>query len=281
MSKKLILVGSISALALLISLPCLAASATSSYNRVNHRGLSARANLAPTVSGSATGVNGNIIYLTGTNGTSYTIDATSASIRKAGTTIAVSSILSGDSLSVRGTLTGNNVVATSIMDGVASEGSNGQAWSANRANFSAGTITTLNNPSFTMQTSTTTVTVNTNSSTIFKNANAVASFANLAVGQRVYVNGAKDSSNYIANATSVNVMAVRNTVNTANPALRNTTNTLNPVLRNTVKSNARTSVKATVRKTSSQPIIKKVVKTITKPVKRAVVKVVKKIINKK
>jgi hypothetical protein len=279
MSKKLILVGSMSALALLISVPCLAATATSTYNRANHTRISARANMAPTVTGSATGISGNTIYLTGTNGTNYTIDATSAKIRKAGAIIVVSSILSGDSLSVRGTLSGTNVVATSIMDGVSAAGANGQAWSANRANFSAGTITVLNNPSFTMQTSTTTITVNTNSSTTFKNANAAASFANLAVGQRVYVNGA-NSSNYIAAATSVNVMAVKNA-----------TNTVKPVVKKMVKSNVKTVVKPLVKKTATQPIVKKVVKmeakvaakvkTAAKTVKNAVVKIVKKVIKKK
>jgi len=230
--------------------------------------------MTPTVSGSVTGVSGNIIYLTGTSGTNYTVDATSAKIRKAGATIVVSSILSGDSLSVRGTLTGTNVVATSIMDGVLAAGANGQAWSANRANFSAGTITALNNPSFTMQTGTTTVTVNTNSSTIFKNANTAASFANLAIGQRVYVNGAKDNSNYIAVATSVNLVEAKNTANA---------NTVKPVIKKTVRSNVKT---LTVK-----PIVKKVVKievknaskakTTNKTVKNMAVKIVKKIIKKK
>jgi hypothetical protein len=269
-SKNLILVGSMSALALLISVPCLAASATSTYSR-NRTGIFARTNMAPTVSGSVTGISGNIIYLTGTNGTNYTVDATSAKLRKAGTTIAISGILGGDSLSVRGTLTGTNVVATSIMDGVSTAGANGQAWSANRANFSGGTITALNNPSFTMQTGTTTVTVNTNSSTIFKNADAAASFANLAVGQRVYVNGVKDSSNYIAAASSVNVIVAKNTADI-----------VNPVVKKTVKSNVKTIVKPVVKKVvkTKAKIVTKA-KTTNKTVKKSAVKIVKKIIKKK
>jgi len=76
------------------------------------------------VAGKVTAVSGNIITIAGRQGfgtttpaVNYTVDATNATVRKGNATSTVSSILVGDMISVRGTVTGTNVVATSIVDG--------------------------------------------------------------------------------------------------------------------------------------------------------------------
>jgi hypothetical protein len=72
----------------------------------------------PATTGTVSSVDGSLIYLTGSNGTAYTIDASGAIIDKSDTTIQVSGISSGDTLRVFGTLSGANITATKIMDGV-------------------------------------------------------------------------------------------------------------------------------------------------------------------
>jgi len=82
----------------------------------------------PAAMGTVSAVNGNIITLTGKNNTTtYTVDATNAAITKftpgasgakgTSTTITASQIQSGDTLIVQGTVSGNSVTATKIMDG--------------------------------------------------------------------------------------------------------------------------------------------------------------------
>jgi hypothetical protein len=77
----------------------------------------------PVVSGTVSAISGNTLTVTSkqesedTHTTkTYTVDATNAKITKDGATIAVSGIAVGDRVSVQGTLTGTNVVATVIRD---------------------------------------------------------------------------------------------------------------------------------------------------------------------
>jgi hypothetical protein len=76
----------------------------------------------PPTTGTVSAISGNSITLAGKNGATYTVDAGSAKIVKisngAKTTIAVSGIQTGDVLAVTGTVTGNNIVAKNITDGV-------------------------------------------------------------------------------------------------------------------------------------------------------------------
>jgi hypothetical protein len=66
--------------------------------------------------GTVSAVSGNTITLTGKDGTTYTIDAASASVKKI-STVAVSDIAVGDKLQVQGQTSGTTVTATNIMDG--------------------------------------------------------------------------------------------------------------------------------------------------------------------
>jgi hypothetical protein len=79
------------------------------------------------VMGKVTSISGSTITLTGQNGTIYTIDASSAQIKKfttgtsdtkpTETTISVSDIQVGDNLMIKGTVSGTTVTATEIVDG--------------------------------------------------------------------------------------------------------------------------------------------------------------------
>jgi hypothetical protein len=67
--------------------------------------------------GTVAAINGNTITLTGENGTTYTVDASGAQIGKV-TTITVGDVQVGDTLNVMGEVSGTNVTAKHIMDGV-------------------------------------------------------------------------------------------------------------------------------------------------------------------
>lgn len=71
----------------------------------------------PVVGGSVTAVNGNSITITNKSNVTYTIDAANATINKGPNKGTISDIAVGDNIIVQGTINGNTVVATSIMDG--------------------------------------------------------------------------------------------------------------------------------------------------------------------
>jgi hypothetical protein len=82
--------------------------------------------MIPGVFGTVSSVSGNTLTVTQsmrpnastTTPTVYTVDATNAKVMKNGTSSTVSAIASGDTVMVQGTVTGTNVVATTIRDGV-------------------------------------------------------------------------------------------------------------------------------------------------------------------
>ena len=88
--------------------------------------------MKPGVFGTVSAISGNTITIAGKTGfgstatsVTYSIDATSATITKANVAGSISSIAVGDTIAVQGTVTGTNVVATSIRDGIAMRGNRG------------------------------------------------------------------------------------------------------------------------------------------------------------
>ena len=67
--------------------------------------------------GTVSAVNGNTITLTSSDGQTYTVDASAAQIGKV-STITVGDVQVGDSLDVMGDVSGTNVTAKHIMDGI-------------------------------------------------------------------------------------------------------------------------------------------------------------------
>lgn len=80
--------------------------------RINGRGM------MPGAAGKVTAVSGNTITVSGMNGKTITIDATNAVVMKDNATSSVSAIAIGDQVFAQGTLTGTNLVATKIHDGM-------------------------------------------------------------------------------------------------------------------------------------------------------------------
>jgi hypothetical protein len=96
-------------------------------NRMMRRGGEAKGNgqmVRQIVTGTVTGISGNTITLSGTQGmtssttpkTIFTIDATNAKVMKAGQDGALSAIVVGDTIAVSGTLSGTTITASTIRD---------------------------------------------------------------------------------------------------------------------------------------------------------------------
>jgi hypothetical protein len=123
---------------LAISVPALAATTTSANAPAwgdRAGGDKGHNNMKPGVFGTVSAISGNIITVTSTHRTgpksstgstttttptttTYTVDATSATITKDNAAGTISSIAVGDTIMAQGTLTGTNLVATTIRDGV-------------------------------------------------------------------------------------------------------------------------------------------------------------------
>jgi hypothetical protein len=70
----------------------------------------------PVVAGSVTAVSGNTVTITNKSNVTYTVDATNAKIDKAGALSTVANITVGDMIVAQGTVNGNAITASSIMD---------------------------------------------------------------------------------------------------------------------------------------------------------------------
>ncbi len=70
----------------------------------------------PVVAGTVSSISGSTITITNKSNVSYTIDATNAKIVQGQNTIAVSNIVVGDMVVIQGTVNGNTIVASSVID---------------------------------------------------------------------------------------------------------------------------------------------------------------------
>lgn len=95
----------------------------SNYGGYGGMGQGSRGQFPPGVFGQVTTINGTTITITNNrNHTSYMVDASNATIMKNGTSSSIASVAVGDMIMVRGTVSGDSVVATSISDGFGGRG---------------------------------------------------------------------------------------------------------------------------------------------------------------
>ncbi len=162
------------------------------------------------VGGRVTAVSGNTVTVTGKDGKTYTIDATSAAITK-DMTVGVADIKVGDTLMADGTVNGTTVTATSIHDGKMpmggfGRGPGGPGMGMGRgvhgtvASISGNTLTvTATNPK---DSTTSTYTVDASSATVLKGTGptkpATSSLSAVAVGDNVMIEGTISGTNVVA-----------------------------------------------------------------------------------
>jgi hypothetical protein len=174
------------------------------------------------VSGTVTAVAGYTITVSGrqsfgstTPAVSYTVNAANAAVRKNNATSTVSSILVGDMIFAQGTVTGTNVTATTIFDGVTgrmgdkgSPGKNSQdnpghatstpPFTGNGQPVIAGTVSAINGTTLTLTTaSNVTYAVDASSAKVLQGQNAIA-LSGIAVGNTVLIQGTVNGTSVIA-----------------------------------------------------------------------------------
>ena len=174
------------------------------------------------VVGTVSAISGSTITLSGRQGfastttmTTYTVNASSAVVRKGNATSTVSAIAVGDKVMVQGTVTGTSVTAKVIIDGVYNQMMGGRGQNGNRNNpgsasstpfmgngqpIVAGSITAISGSTITVTTmSSTTYTVDATNAKILQGPNPV-SLSTLTVGERVIVQGTVNGNSVVATA---------------------------------------------------------------------------------
>jgi hypothetical protein len=135
--------------------------------------------------------------------TMYTIDATSATVTKNGTASTVSNIATGDMIMVQGTITGTNIVAKTIHDGLPPKGTRPMANSIIQGNgqpIVAGAVTTINGNTLTITNkSNVTYTVDATNAKI-ATGNQASTVSNIAVGDNVIVQGTINGNAVVASS---------------------------------------------------------------------------------
>lgn len=146
--------------------------------------------------------------------TVFTVDAATAVVTKAGVSSTVGAIVIGDKVSIIGTVTGTNVVATKIIDGKMSERSEmpdrpkmGNASTSmqflpgNGNPVIGGSVTAISSTTLTVTAKSGTVyTVNTASSTVQKVGSAPATLSSIALGDTVLVQGTVNGTSVTASS---------------------------------------------------------------------------------
>ena len=160
------------------------------------------------VVGTVSSVSGNIITISGKQGFNngnavaakiYTVDATNAKITKNNVASTITGIALGDTVIVQGTVSGTNIAAINIRDGIMMggvRGENGQGISGTVASIS-GTTLTVTSKARTNKGTTTTYTVDASSATVTKNGVA-SSVSAIVVGDTVVAQGTVTGTNVVA-----------------------------------------------------------------------------------
>ena len=195
-----------------------------------HRGMGMdHQGMRPTAFGTVSSINGSTITINSVNpttsvATTYTVDATNAKIMKNRTAGTISSIATGDTIMVMGTLNGTNITATSINDGMMMRGA-GMGMKGDRPMGTAtgtmqmmpqgngqpivgGTVTSVSGSTITItNTSNATFTIDATNATINKRGVSTATVSNIAVGDSIMVQGAVNGQNVTAHSVMDNGVA--------------------------------------------------------------------------
>jgi hypothetical protein len=174
----------------------------------------------PAVMGTVSAINGNTLTVAGRQGfgstavaTTYSVDATNATVTKNNAASTVSGISMGDTVFVQGTVTGTNVTATTIRDGNMANGLKNKMGTANPAGGTGirGAVASISGTTLTVTSkapqnggTATTYTVDASNATVTKN-NAASTVSGISAGDTIMVQGT-------VNGTSVTAKTIRDGV---------------------------------------------------------------------
>ncbi len=191
----------------------------------------------PVITGKVTAVNGNILTVSGRTGlerekmmatntattttaiaaVTYTVDATNAKVYKNNVVSTLSGIALGDTIIVQGTLTGTNIVATTIRDGVMmgnkEDNNQGQLPPqivGNGQPVVAGKISSITGSTFVMtNTSNVTYTVDATNAKVYKN-DILGTISSLVIGDNTIVQGTVNGTSITASTVIDQVKSINN-----------------------------------------------------------------------
>ncbi len=168
--------------------------------------------MKPALVGKVTSVSSTTLVVSGSQGfmkdsttTSFTVNAANATIRKGNSTSTLSSIAVGDTVMVRGTVTGTSIVATSIEAGMKSKGGEDKDHASSTPPFTgngqpvvAGTISAITGTSITVTTkSNVSYAVDASSAKVLQ-GKAASTVSALKVGDEVIVQGTVNGTSITA-----------------------------------------------------------------------------------
>ncbi|MEI6843078.1 MAG: hypothetical protein WCK48_01020 [bacterium] len=220
---------------LAMAVPALADTTTGTTSTTKHQNaMWIRGGRGPGIMGTVNSISGNTLTVTsnapvasGTTATVYTVDATNAKITKNNTAGTIASILVGDTVSVKGTVTGTNVVATMIRDGVVPNNKgmmgkkdgttpnipmmkgNGQPIVGGTVSKITGSILTITNQS------NITYSVDATNASIYK-GKATTTISSIATGDRVIAQGTVNGTSVVATSVIDQGQPVTTTTGTTN-----------------------------------------------------------------
>ncbi|MES2006635.1 MAG: DUF5666 domain-containing protein [Patescibacteria group bacterium] len=155
----------------------------------------------PGVHGKITAISGNTITISDERaGTTYTVDASSATVMKAAqgstpTTATVSALVVGDMVGVEGTVSGTNVSATKIMSGFM--GGHGMGFGGHRGHGVMGTVSAVSGNTITVTNQDgTSYTIDASNATVSKMV--TTSVSDITVGERINADGTISGTNVAA-----------------------------------------------------------------------------------
>ena len=161
------------------------------------------------IGGTVASVSGTTLTVTskaGPNGgtaTTYTVDASSATVTKSGATSSVSGIAVGDTVMVQGTVSGTSVTATSISDGQFGKGGmSGQTPSiqGNGQPIVAGKVATISGTTLTItNNSNVTYTIDASSAKVTQGQNTITT-SNINTGDTIIAQGTVNGTSVVASS---------------------------------------------------------------------------------
>lgn len=186
---------------------------------------------APGVFGTVTAINGTTLIVQSKNfgsnetTTTYTVDASKAVVTKSGSSSSVSSIAVGDNIMIVGTVSGTNVTATSIRDGLmrGKNGNNSQtppfSIQGNGLPVVSGTVTAINGNTVTVTNkSNVTYTIDVTNATILKDR-ATSTLSYVATGDNIIAQGNVNGTSVTASSLIDNGAANGNSQPASRPGL--------------------------------------------------------------
>ncbi|HVU75887.1 MAG TPA: DUF5666 domain-containing protein [Candidatus Paceibacterota bacterium] len=154
-----------------------------------------------TIAGKVTAKSGNTLTVAGNNGTTYTVDATNATVK--GETYA--DIAVNDSVIVWGTQNGSTLTATTVFD----TSSLRAKFEEKMSHVTGGIVTAVNGSVFTIDSVLNpTTTVVTDSNTVIKAKGGATTTAALQVGQRVVVVGTTTATSTSGNTFTASIVKI-------------------------------------------------------------------------